>query len=477
MRFDEAAGQEIPGRGEVLDVVLIGGGIMSATVGAVLARLEPDWSMALYERLDVLAGESSHPWHNAGTGHAGLCEPNYMPDPADPTRAREINAQYALSERFWAALAADGVLDPDRFRTATPHLTVVFGTGDVAYLRARFETLRRYPEFATMEYTEDPAVLGTWAPLLTAGRPAGTPMAATRHPGGTDLDFGALTTELVRGMAAAGVAVRRGHEITGLRRDTDGLWTVSGRELGTGVRFTARARFVFVGAGGYALRLLQRARLPEVRGYGVLPVGARFLRTDDPAVTAAHTGKVYSPAGPSAPPMSLPHLDRRVVDGQVSLLFGPYATFSTRLLRHGRLTDLFTTVRPHNLVPLLAAALGDFGLIRYLVVQLLTSPRRRFAQLRRFVPTARPADWYFVPAGQRAQLVRPHPRRGGQIVFGTELVTGADGTIAGLLGASPGASVAPAIVEELLTRCFPRHRRAWAPTLDRLLPAQEPRCP
>lgn len=404
MRNVHTVDEESACRGTVLDVVLIGGGIMSATVGAVLARLEPDWSMALFERLDVLAGESSHPWHNAGTGHAGLCEPNYMPDPADAGH---------------------------------------------------------------------PAVIGDWAPLLITGRPPGTPIAATRHPGGTDIDFGALTGELARGMAAAGVAVRRGREITGLRRDADGLWTVSGREVATGVRFTVRARFVFVGAGGYALRLLQRARLPEVRGYGVLPVGAQFLRTDDPVVSAAHTGKVYSPAGPAAPPMSLPHLDRRVVDGQVSLLFGPYATFSTRLLVHGRRTDLFTTIRAHNIVPLLGACLRDTGLIRYLVVQLLTPRRAKFAQLRRFVPTARQADWYPVPAGQRAQLVRPHPRHGGEIVFGTELVTGADGTVAGLLGASPGASVAPAIVRDLLTRCFPDRLGRWAPALAGLLPGPD----
>ncbi|MGW4636654.1 malate dehydrogenase (quinone) [Nocardia sp. NPDC004415] len=455
---------------EVLDAVLIGGGVMSATLGALLGTLAPDWSIALFERLGEPAAESSHPWNNAGTGHSGLCELNYMPDPADGTRAAGIAGQFALSRRFWSALARRGELDPGCFLTATPHVTVVFGERDIAYLRQRHATLSALPEFAGLDYTEDRAVIADWAPLLVRGRAVDEPMAATRHTAGTDVDFGALTRSLLSTMTDAGHAVRLHREITGLRRDADGLWTVRGRDLGSGRRFTVRTRFVFVGAGGYALRLLQRAKLPEVRGYGVFPLGAQFLRTDDPAVVAEHRAKVYSQADLGAPPMSVPHLDRREVDGTGALLFGPYATFSTRLLRYGKLTDLFTTIRPHNIVPLVAAGLQNLGLVRYLIGQLLASPRRKFAQLQRFYPTADPADWELVQAGQRAQLVKPDPRRGGVLEFGTELVTGADGTIAGLLGASPGASIAPAIMRDLLDRCFPHRRYEWAPLLAELLP-------
>ncbi|WP_278265672.1 malate dehydrogenase (quinone) [Nocardia sp. AG03] len=455
---------------EVLDAVLIGGGIMSATLGALLSTLAPDWSIALFERLGEPGAESSHPWHNAGTGHSGLCELNYMPDPTDGTRAAAIAAQFALSRRFWSALAHRDVLDPEHFLTATPHVTVVFGERDIAYLRQRHATLRVLPEFAGLDYTEDRAVIAEWAPLLVRGRAEDEPMAATRHTAGTDVDFGALTRALLSSVTDAGNAVRLRREITGLRREADGLWTVRGRDLDSGRRFTVRTRFVFVGAGGYALRLLQRAKLPEVRGYGVFPLGAQFLRTDNPAVVAEHRAKVYSQADLGAPPMSVPHLDRREVDGSGALLFGPYATFSTRLLRYGKLTDLFTTLRPHNIVPLAAAGLRNLSLVRYLVGQLLASPRRKFAQLQRFYPTADPADWELVQAGQRAQLVKPDPRHGGVLEFGTELVTGADGTIAGLLGASPGASIAPAIMRELLDRCFPRRRHEWAPLLAHLLP-------
>lgn len=256
-----------------------------------------------------------------------------------------------------------------------------------------------------------------------------------------------------------------------MRRTPDGLWAVTVRERATGQRFTVRTRFVFVGAGGYALRLLQRARVPEIHGYAVFPFGARFLRTDNPAVAEQHDAKVYSQAALGAPPMSVPHLDKRVVDGEESLLFGPYATFSTRLLKHGRRTDLFSTLRLRNIMILLAVGVQNLPLVRYLITQLLSTRRRDFAQLQRFYPDADPADWYPIQAGQRAQLVKPDPRRIGVLTFGTELVTAADGTIAGLLGASPGASTAPAIMLDLLARCFPDEHPRWEPLLHNLIPA------
>ncbi|MBL1077285.1 malate dehydrogenase (quinone) [Nocardia sp. 2] len=451
---------------QIIDTVLIGGGIMSATLGAMLARLRPDRSMVLFERLGDIAQESSNPWNNAGTGHSGLCELNYMPDPDDPAKAVQVAEMFQLSRRFWAELVEAGdSADSATVVNPTPHMDVVFGERDVAYLRRRFETLCALPLFADMRYTEDPAVIAEWAPLVMAGRAPGEPMAATRYEGGTDIDFGALTRALAATMCAAGARIRLGREVTGLRRDTDGIWTVTGRDRNTDARFTVRARFVFVGAGGYALKLLQRAGIPEVRGYAVFPFGAQFLRTADPELVARHDAKIYGQAALGAPPMSVPHLDKRVVGGEESLLFGPYATFSTRLLKHGRRIDLFTTLRRRNLVVLLAAAVQNLGLVGYLIGQLLATRTRKFAALQRFYPGADPADWELIQAGQRAQLVIPDPRRVGVLTFGTELVTGADGTIAGLLGASPGASTAPAIMLELLERCFPElseQAAAWS---------------
>ncbi|WP_458690069.1 malate dehydrogenase (quinone) [Nocardia tengchongensis] len=443
---------------------------MSATLGAMIAALQPEWSMTLLERLDRVAAESSDPWNNAGTGHSGLCELNYMPDPGDPEKAAEIAAMFAVSRQFWAGLTDRGDLPGTGFLTATPHMDVVFGERDVAYLRRRFETLRALPAFSAMEYSEDHATIAGWAPLVMAGRATDQPVAATRYEAGTDVDFGALTGQLVEAMTNAGTQLRLGHEVTGLRRAADGIWTVTGRDRNTKRRFAIRARFVFVGAGGHALGLLQKSRIPEVRGYGVFPVGAQFLRTDNAEVVARHEAKVYSQAALGAPPMSVPHLDKRDVDGRSSLLFGPYATFSTRLLKHGRLTDLFTTLRLTNIVVLTAAGLQNLPLVRYLITELLSTRRRKFAQLQRFYPEADPADWYLVQAGQRAQLVTPDLDRVGVLRMGTELVTGADGTIAGLLGASPGASTAPAIMADLLDRCFPQHRSRWEPALRQLVP-------
>ncbi|MCA0156194.1 malate:quinone oxidoreductase [Tsukamurella sp. M9C] len=433
------------------DVVLIGGGIMSATLGAMLAQERPDWRILLLERADALATESSGPWNNAGTGHSGFCELNYMPDPADGTKPLSMVEQFGRTRAWWDGLVAAGLLDGG-FLHLTPHLDVVFGERDMTYLRQRFETLRTHPEFAAMEYTENPETIRQWAPLVMEGRGPESMwgrMAATRHPGGTDVDFGALTRGLTAILTDAGGEVRFGHEVTRLRRTLAG-WTVRGR--GPQGRFEIRARRVFVGAGGKALRLLQSARLPEVRGYAVLPVGAAFLRCSDPEVARRLDGKVYGQADIGAPPMSVPHLDRRYVDGADHLLFGPYATFSTKLLKRGRLTDFFTTLRPGNLHVIAAAGLQNLALVRYLVAQLAASRRARFADLQRFYPAADPAQWELVPAGQRAQLVTPDRRRIGVLQQGTELVTGADGTIAGLLGASPGASTAVPIMQDLLVR-------------------------
>ncbi|WP_019203833.1 FAD-dependent oxidoreductase [Tsukamurella sp. 1534] len=440
-----------PTRGFDADLVLIGGGIMSATLGAVLAELEPEWRIVLLERADGLATESSGPWNNAGTGHSGFCELNYMPDPEDGAKPIEIAEQFRVTRAWWDGLIAAGRLDPGFLHT-TPHLDVVFGARDIDHLRRRYETLRGHPLFAAMEYTEDPSVIRGWAPLVMEGRGPESlwgRVAATRHPGGTDVDFGALTRGLTAIMAGAGGEVRLGHEVTGLRRTFAG-WSVRGRNQGG--RFDIHARRVFVGAGGQALRLLQKARVPEVRGYAVLPVGAAFLRCSDGEVARRHEGKVYGQAAIGAPPMSVPHLDRRCVDGADHLMFGPYATFSTKLLKNGRLTDFFATLRPGNLHVIAAAMAQNLPLVKYLVTELAAGPKKKFAQLRRMYPDADPAQWELIPAGQRAQLVTPDRRRGGVLQQGTELVVGSDGTIAGLLGASPGASTAVPIMLELAAR-------------------------
>lgn len=451
------------------DVILIGGGIMSATLGSMLAVLQPDWRIILLERATGLATESSGAWNNAGTGHSGFCELNYMPDPADCGKASTVARQFHLSRQWWAHLARTGLLDPNTFLHTAPHMDVVFGRRDIDYLRKRFETLTADPLFDGLEYSEDPATIGTWAPLVTEGRALDEPMAATRHPGGTDIDFGSLTEGLTRIVTDSGGQVLLGHEVHALHRAPDGAWIVGGTAGRGG--FELRGRQVFVGAGGMALRLLQRARLPEVRGYAVLPVGAAFFRCSAPDVVARHAAKVYGQAAIGAPPMSVPHLDRRFIDGTEYLMFGPYATFSTKLLKEGRLTDFVTTLRWHNLHVIAAALVQNLSLLRYLIGELAARPRKKFAKLQRFYPDADIRQWELVPAGQRAQLVTPDRRRIGVLHQGTELVVGGGGSIAGLLGASPGASTAVPIMLDLLRRCFPQQwQSSWSAVMNAAIP-------
>lgn len=456
------------------DVLLIGGGIMSATLGAMLSTLEPRWRIILVERASDIATESSAPWNNAGTGHAGYCELNYMPDPANSSSAVEISRQFQLSRKWWAHLAGQGLLDPATFVHGTAHMDVVFGQRDVTYLRRRFDTLRTETLFSELEFSDDPETIARWAPLVMAGRSPAELVAATRHPGGTDVDFGALTRGLTRIITSTGGEVLLGHDVRRLRQQADGTWLVSGRHTNSRNRFALQARHVFVGAGGFALRLLQRAAIPEVRGYGVLPVGAAFLRCCEPDIVRQHDAKVYGQAPVGAPPMSVPHLDKRIVDGDGYLMFGPYATFSTKLLTRGRLTDFFTTLRWHNLHVLAAAAVQNLALVRYLITELLTPRSGKIKQLQRYYPAADPRDWQLISAGQRAQLVTPDAQHVGVLRSGTELVISADSTIAGLLGASPGASTAVPIMLDLLQRCFP-HQWAvsWQAQMDTSLAADE----
>lgn len=454
---------------ENVDVLLIGGGIMSATLGTFLQEVQPDWKIALFERLPEVALESSNAWNNAGTGHAALCELNYMPDgPSglDPAKAISINEQYQLSRQFWATLVERGVLDePTTFINSTPHMTFVHGEKGVDFLRRRYEVLKQQPLFAGMEYSEDSRVINKWAPLLTAKRLAGEPIAATRVETGTDVDFGALTVQLVDNLRTGGADVRTNTEVRSLKRLADGTWKVKYRRSVGNAPGEIRAKFVFVGAGGWALRLLQNSGIPEIKGYGCFPIGGQWLHTSDPKLVAQHKAKVYSQASVGAPPMSVPHLDARIVDGEESLLFGPFATFSPKFLKNGSMWDIVRQVRPSNLGSMLKVAVTNLDLIKYLISELAKNHHRKVEALREYVPTAKDEDWTLLQAGQRAQVMV-----GGKLQFGTEVVNAKDGSIAGLLGASPGASTAVPIMLELMEKCFPEQFPAWKPTLTELIP-------
>ena len=459
------------------DVVLIGGGIMSATLASLLGVVAPDWSVTVFESAAEVAGESSGPWNNAGTGHSALCELNYTPAGSDgrvdPAKALAINEQFQMSRQFWSHLVRGGMTgSPKEFITPVPHIGFVTGAEGRSYMRARYAALAAEPLFAGLEYTEDAAELAEWIPLMMGGRNPEQIVAATRAQAGTDVNFGALTRMMFADAEERGVVVHCNQPVRDLRRDTDGRWTVTVRDTVTGERRTLRTRFVFVGAGGGALPLLQRSGIPEIAGFGGFPVSGKFLRTRSPELISLHQAKVYGQAAVGAPPMSVPHLDLRLIDGDHSLLFGPYAGFSPRFLKAGKLWDLPASVRPGNLGTMLGAGAANIPLTRYLVRELMQSPSARHQTLTDFVPTAQEHDWDMITAGQRVQVIKRDPATGrGVLQFGTELVVGADGSIAGLLGASPGASTAVSAMVNLLERAFPDRIPTWRPALEEAIPS------
>lgn len=450
---------------------------MSATLAMLLKQLQPNLTIEIFESLNSVAAESSSAWNNAGTGHAALCELNYTPQKADGSvdcsKALEINEAFEISRQFWSYLVENGQIGSAReFINPVPHMSFVRGSTNVDYLRKRYEGLVSHHCFSMMEYSEDPARLAEWMPLVMDGRAPNEKVAATRVAGGSDVDFGALTRLFISALKkTTGFTLHLNSRVKALSREKNGLWKVEVRGK-TGRKRTVKAKFVFLGAGGGALPLLQMSGIHEGKGYGGFPVSGQFLRCDNPAIVERHFAKVYGRASVGAPPMSVPHLDTRVIDGKKSLLFGPYAGFSTRFLKSGSLFDLPRSLKPDNLLPMLAAGRDNMDLTAYLIGQVMQSPEARLKSLREFVPNAVAEDWRLEIAGQRVQVIK-RSARGGSLQFGTEVVSSADGTVASLLGASPGASTAVPIMLQLLTRCFPNEMKSadWQAKLKKMVPS------
>ena len=458
------------------DVVLVGGGIMSATLAALLGIVAPDWTIQVFESGAEVAGESSGPWNNAGTGHSALCELNYTParpdGTVDPAKAVGINEQFQVSRQFWSHLVRAGLTDsPKTFITSVPHISFVTGADGRSYMRNRYDALAPQPLFPGLEFSEDATELTDWVPLMMAERSTKEAVAATRSLAGTDVNFGTLTRLLLDSSVDRGVQLHLQHRVRKVRRQTDGRWATTVTDLTTGKKRTVRSRFLFVGAGGGALPLLQGAGIPEIRGFGGFPVSGQFLRTRNPELVARHQAKVYGQAKVGAPPMSVPHLDLRLIDGEQALLFGPYAGFSPKFLKAGSMWDLPRSVRGGNLGSMLGAGIANIPLTRYLIGQVLQSTGARFKALEEFVPTAEQGDWELITAGQRVQVIKQDTTGRGVLQFGTELIVGAEGSIAGLLGASPGASTATAAMLTLLERCFPDRIDTWRPLLQEAIPS------
>ncbi|AXI38321.1 malate:quinone oxidoreductase [Bacillaceae bacterium ZC4] len=459
------------------DVILIGAGIMSATLGTLLKELAPEWEIKVFEKLDKPGEESSNEWNNAGTGHAALCELNYTPEKPDGSidisKAIKINEQFQVSRQFWSYLVKNNLIqNPQEFIRPLPHMSLVQGENNVRYLKKRFEALSNNPLFQGMEFSDDPEKLKEWIPLIMEGRTSNEPIAATKIDSGTDVNFGALTRMLFDYLKEKEVEIYYKHSVKDIKRTSDGLWELKVKDLNSGSVEIHKAKFVFIGAGGGSLHLLQKSGIPEGKHIGGFPVSGLFMVCNNPEVVEQHHAKVYSKAKIGAPPMSVPHLDTRYIDNKKTLLFGPFAGFSPKFLKTGSNLDLFASVKPHNFVTLLASAFKNFSLEKYLIEQLLLTKEKRMNELREFIPMAKSEDWDIVVAGQRVQIIKDTEAGGkGTIQFGTEVVTAADGSIAALLGASPGASTAVHVMLEVIKKCFPQHLNKWEPKIKEMIPS------
>ncbi|APT87077.1 MULTISPECIES: malate dehydrogenase (quinone) [Corynebacterium] len=458
-----------------VDVALIGAGIMSATLGAMLRELEPSWTQIVFERLDGPAMESSAPWNNAGTGHSALCELNYTPEKngrIDISKAIGVNEKFQRSRQFWSHQLDNGILSEAReFINQVPHVSFAQGEIQVDYLKRRFEALSANHLFPDMKFSADPSTFTEKLPLMSQDRDFNNKVAISWTEAGTDVNFGALTKQFLTAAKASGTEIRYAHEVIDIKRDGS-AWKVYTKNLHTKDITVVKAKFVFVGAGGYALDLLRKAGVKEVAGYAGFPVSGLWLRAKNPELISQHEAKVYGKAAVGAPPMSVPHLDTRVIDGEKGLLFGPYGGWSPKFLKKGSNLDLFKSIRPDNLTSYLGVAFQEFGLTKYLIDEVRKSFSDRVEALREYVPSAREEDWETVVAGQRVQVIKPAGApQFGSLEFGTTLINNQEGSIAGILGASPGASIAPAAMLELLERCFGEHMIQWGDKIQEMIPS------
>ncbi|UFJ40369.1 malate:quinone oxidoreductase [Brevibacillus humidisoli] len=462
---------------EKTDVILIGAGVMSATLGSLLKELAPDWEIKVFEKLANAGEESSNEWNNAGTGHSALCELNYTTEKSDGSidisKAIKINEQFQLSRQFWSYLVNSNLIrNPQDFIMPIPHLSFVQGEKNVAFLKKRFEALSNNPLFQGMEFSDDPVKLKEWIPLIMEGRISNEPIAATKIDSGTDVNFGALTRILFDHLQNKNVEIKYRHCVKDIKRTSDGSWEVKVHDLVSGQIEYHTAKFVFIGGGGGSLPLLQKTGIPESKHIGGFPVSGLFMVCNNPEVVEKHHAKVYGKAKVGAPPMSVPHLDTRYIENKKSLLFGPFAGFSPKFLKTGSNLDLIGSIKPDNVITMLAAGAKEMALTKYLIQQVLLSHEKRMEELREFIPNAKSEDWDIVVAGQRVQVIKDTVEGGkGTLQFGTEVVSAADGSIAALLGASPGASTAVHVMLEVLEKCFPQRMKAWEAKIKEMIPS------
>ncbi|WP_304035846.1 malate dehydrogenase (quinone) [Mesonia mobilis] len=446
---------------EKYDLICVGGGIMSATLALMLKLIDSSVKIAIFERLDKVAQESSEAWNNSGTGHSAFCELNYTPEKEDGgidiSKAIQIFDQFEKSKQFWAYLVEKNLLQkPKDFIHKAPHHSWVTGKDNVEFLKKRFEKMSQEFAFREMEFSEDHSTLKEWFPLIMKNRDhSSEPMAATRMELGTEVNFGNITEQFFSILEEKfDTPVFRNHDVLDVDPDQEDWW-VEVKDLKNEQKKYYDADHVFIGAGGGALPLLQKVEIEEKKGYGGFPVSGQWLVCKNREVIEKHDAKVYSKAGPDAPPMSTPHLDTRYINSKKELMFGPFAGFNTKFLKEGSYTDLIKSIKLDNISSMLGAFWHNIPLTEYLISQVSKDHEDRMNDLREFVKDAKSEDWELKVAGQRVQIIKKDEEKGGSLEFGTDVVHNQEGSITALLGASPGASTAVHIMIEIIQLAFP----------------------
>ena len=464
------------------DVLIIGTGIMGTTLATLLKELDPKIQVDLIEKLEDAGLESSNTLNNAGTGHAGYCELNYTPLIANGKiniqKALEINAKFEISLQFWSYLSKKySSFKPKNFISKVPHISIVRGEKDVAFLKKRYLALKKNHLFNQIEFTINPRIIKKWVPLIDCKNLTES-IGATRFKSGSDVDFGSLTKELIKILVKkSSFKLHKNLEALSIKKIDNHGWGVTTKGVASKKEINFKANFVFITSGGDSLRLLQKTNIPEQIGYAGFPVNGKWLICNNPKINLQHTAKVYGKAQIGSPPMSMPHLDLRVVNGKRVLLFGPFASFTCKFLNSGSHLDLIKSIKFHNIKSILSVFLREWKLLIYLIKQTMHSNSFRMNELRRFYPNANSQDWSLMSAGKRVQIIKPSKKFGGTIEFGTEIIFNAENNLAALLGASPGASVSASSMIEIINKCFKEKSKTkdWQSQLKKIMPVSSDR--
>ena len=447
---------------------------MSGTLGTLIKETLPEQSITIFEAQNAVATESSNEWHNAGTGHSALCELNYTAGKADGsidiTKALNINEKYQLSLEMWSYLVAKGDIEnPAQFIRKLPHISFVQGEKDVNFLRKRFEALAQHPLFEGMQFSDDRETLAKWIPLMMQNRQGNAPLAATLIERGTDVNFGELTRKLFKNLQKQGCELKLGHRVQNIQKTTEG-WTLTVKDSSDQI-LQHSCKFLFIGCGGGTLPLLQKTGIKEGKHIGGFPVSGIFMICRNPEIVEKHHAKVYGKAKIGAPPMSVPHLDTRFIEGKKSLLFGPFAGFTMKYLKHGSQLDFPLSFKPDNFATMVIAGIKNIPLTNYLIKQALLNKEQRMAELREFYPEAKSEDWDVIIAGQRVQIIKDLANERGALCFGTEVITSEDQSVAALLGASPGASTSVDAMLSVFSKCFVEKHPELQVKLKQIVPS------